>query len=126
MIYLFIRHKVHHVPGAYTIYALVEWSLIIWDVGFDALSAIDYQGITVSLGNGKTYVFTLSLGDRSLNTRIVASQRKTTSSSIPVAPVLASLKEFVLSSPLFEVRIVDIIAETFLGALSSFSSKEGY
>ncbi|CAO3617811.1 unnamed protein product [Cunninghamella blakesleeana] len=43
MIYFFLQHKVHRVPGAYTTYAFFEWSLILYDVAFDAVTAIDFQ-----------------------------------------------------------------------------------
>ncbi|KAI9475526.1 MAG: Frag1/DRAM/Sfk1 [Benjaminiella poitrasii] len=43
MIYFFIQHKVHRVPGAYTFYAFLEWSLIIYDVAFDALTAFEFD-----------------------------------------------------------------------------------
>ncbi|KAL1919654.1 uncharacterized protein VTP21DRAFT_1585 [Calcarisporiella thermophila] len=42
LVYLFIQHKVHHVPGAYTYYAFFEWSLILYDVAFDAATAFDF------------------------------------------------------------------------------------
>ncbi|KAI9754083.1 MAG: hypothetical protein M4579_004866 [Chaenotheca gracillima] len=41
--YFFIQHKVHKVPGAYTIYALFEWCMILFDVGFDAVTALDFE-----------------------------------------------------------------------------------
>ncbi|KAI1957373.1 Protein cwh43 [Ophidiomyces ophidiicola] len=44
LIYFFIQHKVHKVPGAYTAYAFFEWSLILFDVGFDAVTALDFEG----------------------------------------------------------------------------------
>ncbi|ELQ35082.1 calcofluor white hypersensitive protein [Pyricularia oryzae Y34] len=43
LIYFFIQHKVHRVAGAYTIYAFFEWSLILFDVGFDAVTALDFD-----------------------------------------------------------------------------------
>ncbi|GAB5587832.1 Protein cwh43 [Umbelopsis nana] len=43
MIYYFIEHKVHRIAGAYTKYAFFEWSLIIYDVAFDAVTALDFQ-----------------------------------------------------------------------------------
>jgi hypothetical protein len=81
LIYYFIQHKVHKVPGgsprsqsislcpplsslifpspsfsltflflvlpaliiAYTIYAFFEWSLVLLDVGFDAVSVLDFD-----------------------------------------------------------------------------------
>ncbi|KIY02610.1 uncharacterized protein Z520_01075 [Fonsecaea multimorphosa CBS 102226] len=43
LIYFFIQHKIHKVAGAYTIYAFFEWSLILFDVAFDAVTALDYE-----------------------------------------------------------------------------------
>ncbi|KAF9207197.1 hypothetical protein BGZ49_000993 [Haplosporangium sp. Z 27] len=43
MVYFFIQHNVHRVPGAYSYYAIFEWSLIISDLGFDAISMIDFE-----------------------------------------------------------------------------------
>lgn len=65
LIYYFIQHKVHKVPGgnlpglpslgflvfivrgrltvAYTIYAFFEWSLVLLDAGFDAVSVLDFN-----------------------------------------------------------------------------------
>ncbi|KAF3919268.1 hypothetical protein ABW20_dc0102228 [Dactylellina cionopaga] len=53
LIYYFIQHKVHKVPGAYTIYAFFEWSLILYDVGFDAVTAIDFEGFELRLVDTK-------------------------------------------------------------------------
>lgn len=47
LIIFFIRHKSHRIPGAYTTYAFFEWSLIIFDVGFDAASALDLKRVSV-------------------------------------------------------------------------------
>ncbi|MCJ1475136.1 hypothetical protein MMC13_003796 [Lambiella insularis] len=43
LIYFFIQHKVHKVAGAYTIYAFFEWALVLFDVSFDAVTAIDFE-----------------------------------------------------------------------------------
>lgn len=43
MAYLFIQHKVHRIPGAYTYYAFFEWSLIFSDLLFDAVSLLDFK-----------------------------------------------------------------------------------
>ncbi|OAA65382.1 Frag1/DRAM/Sfk1 [Niveomyces insectorum RCEF 264] len=43
LVYFFIQHKVHRVPGAYTIYAFFEWSLVLFDVAFDAITALDFD-----------------------------------------------------------------------------------
>ncbi|PNY28872.1 Protein cwh43 [Tolypocladium capitatum] len=60
LVYFFIQHKVHRVAGAYTIYAFFEWALIILDVGFDAVTALDFQTFEVLVrdvkGTSKGYV----------------------------------------------------------------------
>ncbi|KAI1117901.1 Frag1/DRAM/Sfk1 family protein [Nemania sp. NC0429] len=43
MVYYFIQHKIHRVAGAYTTYAFFEWSLILYDVAFDAVTALDFD-----------------------------------------------------------------------------------
>ncbi|TVY42680.1 Protein cwh43 [Lachnellula subtilissima] len=43
LIYFFIQHKVHKVAGAYTIYAFFEWALILFDVAFDSVTALDFE-----------------------------------------------------------------------------------
>ncbi|KAI8075347.1 Frag1/DRAM/Sfk1 [Gilbertella persicaria] len=49
MIYFFLQHKVYRVPGAYTIYAFFEWSLIIYDVAFDAVTAFDFKRLELQI-----------------------------------------------------------------------------
>ncbi|RMZ90266.1 hypothetical protein DV736_g2533, partial [Chaetothyriales sp. CBS 134916] len=61
LIYFFIQHKVHKIAGAYTIYAFFEWALILFDVAFDAVTALDFSTFELvvrdvkglSRGNGK-------------------------------------------------------------------------
>ncbi|KAF7876398.1 hypothetical protein EAF04_001490 [Stromatinia cepivora] len=43
LVYFFIQHKVHRVAGAYTTYAFFEWALILFDVAFDAVTALDFE-----------------------------------------------------------------------------------
>ncbi|KAI9481671.1 MAG: Frag1/DRAM/Sfk1 family-domain-containing protein [Benjaminiella poitrasii] len=49
MIYFFIQHKVKRIPGAYTTYAFFEWSLILYDVAYDAATAIEFQNFQLSI-----------------------------------------------------------------------------
>lgn len=80
LIYFFIQHKVHRIAGglyyplsghriglslltqcpAYTIYAFFEWALILFDVGFDAVTALDFKTFEVLVrdvrGLSKGYV----------------------------------------------------------------------
>lgn len=76
LIYFFIQHKVHKVPGgkvkkyicgvsantipAYTTYAFFEWALILFDVAFDAVTALDFETFELVVkdvkGSSKGYV----------------------------------------------------------------------
>ncbi|KAL2381519.1 hypothetical protein RJZ90_003873 [Blastomyces dermatitidis] len=47
LIYYFIQHKVHKVPGAYTKYAFFEWALVLFDVGFDAVTVLDFGAFEI-------------------------------------------------------------------------------
>lgn len=53
LIYFFIQHKVHRVPGAYTTYAFFEWSLVLLDVAFDAVTALDFDSFEVVVRDTK-------------------------------------------------------------------------
>lgn len=53
LIYLFIQHKVHKVPGSYSYYAYTEWALIIFDILFDAWSIIDYRDFHLEIRASK-------------------------------------------------------------------------
>ncbi|KAG9243856.1 calcofluor white hypersensitive protein-like protein [Calycina marina] len=63
LVYFFIQHKVHRVPGAYTTYAFFEWALILFDVAFDAVTAIDFDTFELIVrdrkGLSKGYVYKL-------------------------------------------------------------------
>ncbi|VUC35511.1 unnamed protein product [Clonostachys rosea] len=53
LIYFFIQHKVHRVAGAYTTYAFFEWALIVLDVAFDAVTALDFGTFEISIKDVK-------------------------------------------------------------------------
>lgn len=61
LIYWFIQHKVHVRPGAYSIYAYFEWSLVLLDIAFDQWSVYDFEKYeVVILKNGVSYQATAS------------------------------------------------------------------
>ncbi|KAI8970775.1 Frag1/DRAM/Sfk1 [Pilobolus umbonatus] len=47
MIYFYIQHKMYQVAGAYSIYSVFEWTLILYDVGFDAMTVTDYRRLEI-------------------------------------------------------------------------------
>ncbi|KAM0752819.1 hypothetical protein T439DRAFT_323432 [Meredithblackwellia eburnea MCA 4105] len=49
LIYCYIQHKVHRVAGAYSYYALFEWSLIILDVAFDSVAYFELSLLEVNI-----------------------------------------------------------------------------
>ncbi|KAI0346196.1 hypothetical protein BDW22DRAFT_1352223 [Trametopsis cervina] len=52
MIYFFVQHKVHRVPGAYTHYAFFEWALIILDVLYDSILKLDVEQANLQITVG--------------------------------------------------------------------------
>jgi len=53
LIYYFIQHKVHRVAGAYTKYAFFEWALVLFDVSFDAVTALDFENFELVIRDVK-------------------------------------------------------------------------
>jgi hypothetical protein len=69
LVYFFIQHKVNKIPGgmftpifqltptnspqAYTIYAFFEWSLVLLDVAFDAVTVYDFDTFEVVIRDVK-------------------------------------------------------------------------
>ncbi|KAL8286946.1 hypothetical protein RQP46_003952 [Phenoliferia psychrophenolica] len=49
LVFFYIKHKVHAVAGAYSIYALFEWSLIALDIAFDAVVARDFARLELRI-----------------------------------------------------------------------------
>ncbi|KAI3629159.1 hypothetical protein CBS9595_000231 [Malassezia furfur] len=47
MVYLYLQHRRHRVPGAYSRYALFEWGLVVCDLAYDAASAWDLGRFTI-------------------------------------------------------------------------------
>ena len=47
MVYLYLQHRRHRVPGAYSRYALFEWGLVVFDLAYDAASAWDVRRFTI-------------------------------------------------------------------------------
>ncbi|KAH9481549.1 Protein cwh43 [Psilocybe cubensis] len=43
LVYFFIQHKVHRIPGAYTRYAFFEWGLIFFDVLYDSVAEQEFR-----------------------------------------------------------------------------------
>ncbi|KAH9846239.1 Frag1/DRAM/Sfk1 family-domain-containing protein [Lenzites betulinus] len=63
MIYFFIQHKVHRVPGAYTRYSFFEWALILLDVWYDSSAELDFKAADLKITVG-TLVGSPSEADR--------------------------------------------------------------
>ncbi|KZV62680.1 hypothetical protein PENSPDRAFT_657945 [Peniophora sp. CONT] len=58
MIYFYIQHKVHRIPGAYTRYAFFEWGLIFLDIAYDSTSVMLFNDskleLTLTVPGGAT------------------------------------------------------------------------
>ncbi|XBW37824.1 hypothetical protein QEN19_003399 [Hanseniaspora menglaensis] len=53
LIYWFIQHSVHIQPGAYSVYAYFEWSLILQDVLNDHWYHSSYKNVFINLGGAQ-------------------------------------------------------------------------
>lgn len=53
LIYFFIQHKVHHIPGAYTTYAFFEWALVLFDVAYDSATVYDFSALELRVVDTK-------------------------------------------------------------------------
>lgn len=47
LVYMYLQHKIHRKAGAYTIYAFLEWSLVLLDILFDSLSSYDLPDLEI-------------------------------------------------------------------------------
>ncbi|KAH9822844.1 protein CWH43-like [Teratosphaeria destructans] len=99
LIYFFIQHKVHRVPGAYTIYAFFEWSLVLLDVAFDAVTALDFSTFELVVKDVKG----LSRGDKKrVQDAVLEKQRDK-----PVGQVFSAK---------FDVNhLLDAVADVYVG-----------
>ncbi|KAJ6513352.1 Frag1/DRAM/Sfk1 family-domain-containing protein [Mycena sanguinolenta] len=52
LVYFYLQHKVHKVPGAYSRYSLFEWSLIALDIIFDSLAEEEIKLANLQLSVG--------------------------------------------------------------------------
>ncbi|WFD19565.1 Protein cwh43 [Malassezia caprae] len=49
MVYFYLAHRRDRIPGMYTYYSLLEWSLVFFDMLFDAASAQDLQALAIQV-----------------------------------------------------------------------------
>ncbi|WWD19737.1 hypothetical protein CI109_104201 [Kwoniella shandongensis] len=49
LIWLYYRHSVMRIPGSYTYYSILEWSLVFWDVTFDALAFTELSHLQIGI-----------------------------------------------------------------------------
>nr|XP_019001310.1 calcofluor white hypersensitive protein [Kwoniella mangroviensis CBS 8507]OCF64771.1 calcofluor white hypersensitive protein [Kwoniella mangroviensis CBS 8507] len=49
LIWFYYEHSVMRIPGAYTYYSMFEWSLVVWDVGFDALAVLELSHLQIAI-----------------------------------------------------------------------------
>ncbi|KAJ7158875.1 Frag1/DRAM/Sfk1 family-domain-containing protein [Mycena filopes] len=60
LVYFYLQHKVHQVPGAYTWYSFCEWALIALDVLFDSFAEVEFRcaNLQIFIGDNTTTIVT--------------------------------------------------------------------
>ncbi|KFY24500.1 hypothetical protein V493_05197, partial [Pseudogymnoascus sp. VKM F-4281 (FW-2241)] len=101
LVYFFIQHKVHKVAGAYTTYAFFEWSLVLLDVAFDAVTMLDFDSFEVVIKD----VTGASKGQPRKDSGVEMEKDK---------PVVAPVVQ-VLNQPFLWSDAVDAAAEVYHG-----------
>ncbi|OWZ55107.1 calcofluor white hypersensitive protein [Cryptococcus neoformans 125.91] len=48
LMWFYYRHSALRIPGAYTYYSMFEWSLVFWDLAFDALSVLELNHLQIT------------------------------------------------------------------------------
>ncbi|KAJ7475684.1 Frag1/DRAM/Sfk1 family-domain-containing protein [Mycena latifolia] len=56
LVYFYVQHRVHRLPGAYTRYSFCEWSLIAFDITFDSFAEEEFRcaNLEISVKDGST------------------------------------------------------------------------
>lgn len=49
-----VQHRLYQIPGAYSMYALFEWLMVILDIAFDAVSILEFQGLEIQVFGPKS------------------------------------------------------------------------
>ncbi|KAI0350036.1 hypothetical protein OH77DRAFT_1431428 [Trametes cingulata] len=88
MLYFFIQHKVHRIPGAYTHYSFFEWALILLDVAYDSSAELDFRAADLKITVGSL------VGGTSQADKIVAPTAEDTSAvDTTSVPPLSAVNE---------------------------------
>ncbi|KAL0574045.1 Protein cwh43 [Marasmius crinis-equi] len=86
LIYFFIQHKVHRIPGAYTHYSFFEWGLILFDILYDSFTEEEFRLAELDITIGSTAGFQSSSKANPVE-KVIVSREK------PVVAVEAEIIE---------------------------------
>ncbi|WVO15056.1 hypothetical protein L204_102700 [Cryptococcus depauperatus] len=81
LIWFYYRHSVLRIPGAYTYYALFEWSLVFWDLAYDALSMLEIGHLQILIVDTSAINQTTSTGKVELQSGFFLARRSGTPDS---------------------------------------------
>ncbi|KAI0366313.1 hypothetical protein BV20DRAFT_952512 [Pilatotrama ljubarskyi] len=88
MLYFFIQHKVHRVPGAYTRYSFFEWALILLDVAYDSSAELDFNAADLKITVG-----TIVSGTSEADKIVLSTAEDTAVADTTSVPPLFSVNE---------------------------------
>ncbi|KAJ6577178.1 Frag1/DRAM/Sfk1 family-domain-containing protein [Mycena capillaripes] len=106
LVYFYLQHKVHKIPGAYTRYSFFEWGLIAFDLLFDSFIEDELKHANLQIYIGDSSITALRSVGKGIEGETIADpihERKETepaiNSSKPVAKPKVAEKSVVAESP---------------------------
>ncbi|KAI0701217.1 Frag1/DRAM/Sfk1 family-domain-containing protein [Cytidiella melzeri] len=119
MIYFFVQHKVHRVPGAYTYYAFFEWSLIILDILYDSILQIDVEHahlqITVGSSNGD-HDIVVPVGKKNASVDVEKSKQVSKEHKSIINP--KATEQATLATDNVNSSVLDFLSDLYLSYIS--------
>jgi hypothetical protein len=127
LVYFYLRHKSHRIAGAYSIYALFEWLLIVLDISFDSVWNLDFAAPTADAAGSEG----VSVAGTGIELAVRAASAETTASEsngVYIAPADPAAEAQEPGTVVKALRKLDMAlrgprgwaAEVYLGASSDF------
>ncbi|KAK0193555.1 Frag1/DRAM/Sfk1 family-domain-containing protein [Armillaria mellea] len=113
LVYFFIQHKVHRIPGAYTRYSFFEWGLIFFDILYDSIAETEFKDAALQVSLNSSVVKDQKHEEIRNGTVVPVKESETTPPTPKREP--ASFKP----STIFQNPVVSFISDVYLFSVDS-------